>query len=127
LYELIGWKAARWQNRNHFFAVSAQLMRRILVDHARTSDAQKRGGGADRVTFKTSILTGKSKRHDLIELDEALTRLATFDRRKNQVVELRIFGGLKVQETAEVMSIAAITVKRDWKLALAWLRRELEI
>src|SRR5262245_11127138 len=103
---LIGWKGARWQNRCHFFAVSAQLMRRILVDHARTRDSRKRGGSANRVTLDSAILAGKSKSQDLIALDEALTRLAEFDPRKSQVVELRVFGGLEVEEAAEVLQIA---------------------
>ena len=125
---LAGWEGVPWKNRCQFFAVSAQVMRRILVDHARTRDAHKRGGLANRVTLDTSVIAkaGKSKTQDVIALDDAMKRLAEVDPRKSSVVELRVFGGLEVEEVAEVLGIAAITVKRDWKLALAWLRSELE-
>jgi RNA polymerase sigma factor (TIGR02999 family) len=125
---LVGWKGSRLKNRSQFFAMSAQLMRRILVDHARNRDAHKRGGAANRVTLDTAVLAhaGKQKSQDVIDLDEAIGRLAEFDPRKSKVVELRVFGGLEVEEVAEVLGIAVITVKRDWKLALAWLRQELE-
>ncbi len=105
---LIDWKNVRWQNRAHFFAVSAQLMRRILVDFARSRGYQKRGGGALQVS-----------------LDEALNALAALDERKSKVIELRFFGGLSVEETAEVLKVSPETVMRDWRLAKVWLLREM--
>ena len=122
---LVDWKNVHWKNRCHFFGVGAQMMRRVLVDHARARDAEKRGGLANQVTLNTAVLGEQGKEIDLVALDEALQRLAEFDSRKSQVVEFRVFGGLSVEETAEAMNIANITVRRDWKLALAWLRREL--
>ena len=123
---LVDWKNVQWKNRCHFFGVGAQMMRRVLVDHARARDSEKRGGQANRVTLNTAVLGEQGKDIDLLALDEALQHLARFDSRKSQVVELRVFGGLSVEETAEAMNIANVTVRRDWKLALAWLRRELE-
>jgi RNA polymerase sigma factor (TIGR02999 family) len=113
-----------WQNRAHFLAMAARLMRRILVDLARTRQYQKRGGGAIRVSF-TEALHVPDKAEDLVALDEALTALANFDERRSRVVELRFFGGLSVEETAAVLRISPETVMRDWKLARTWLRREL--
>ena len=121
---LIDWKNARWQNRAHFFAVSAQLMRRILVDFARDKQYLKRGAGALRVSLgEAADLT--DCRSDLIALDEALSALAQVDQRKSQVVEMRFFGGLSVKEVAEVLKVSEETVMRDWRLAKVWLLREL--
>jgi RNA polymerase sigma factor (TIGR02999 family) len=111
----------QWQNRAHFFAVSAQLMRRIMVDHARERQALKRGGGAIRVTLDESAAVTQTRATELLALDEALEKLATFDRRKAQVVEMRYFGGLTMEEIAEVLKIHVNTVTRDWTAARAWL------
>jgi len=122
---LIGARQVRWQNRAHFFAVSAQMMRRILVDLARARGYQKRGGGAQEITLDEERIGPKEKSWDLIALDDALKVLAVTDARKSRVVELRFFGGLNVDETAEVLKVSPETVMRDWKLARAWLGREL--
>lgn len=111
----------QWQNRAHFFAVAAQLMRRIMVDHARQRQALKRGGGAVRVTLDDSLVAAESRAAELIALDEALQQLATFDSRKADVVEMRYFGGLTMEEIAEVLQIHVNTVTRDWRAARAWL------
>jgi RNA polymerase sigma-70 factor (ECF subfamily) len=123
---LLDWKNVQWRNRCHFLAVSAGMMRRVLVDHARATASDKRGGAADQVTLDTSVLGPRHQSMDLVALNEALEELARFDPRKSRVVELRVFGGLSVEEVAEAMNVAEITVRRDWKLGLAWLRRELE-
>jgi RNA polymerase sigma-70 factor (ECF subfamily) len=123
---LIDTSRVRWQNRAHFFAVSAQLMRRILVDVARGRAKLKRGGGAIQVSLDHAMGMSREPGPDVIALDDALTMLAAFDQRKSQVVELRFFGGLSVDETAEVLGVSAMTVMRDWALAKAWLLRELE-
>lgn len=120
---LTDYKRMRWENRAHFFAVSAQLMRRILVDHARRHNL-KRGGRVQHVSLEESAVVGE-RDDDLVALDEALHALARFDSRKARVVELRFFGGLSVEETAEVLKISPITVIRDWNTAKAWLYREL--
>src|SRR5579864_795409 len=120
---LTDYKRMRWQNRAHFFAVSAQLMRRILVDHARRHNL-KRGAGLQHVSLEDTAMVGE-RDEDLVALDDALRALARFDTRKAQVVELRFFGGLSVDETAEVLGISPITVMRDWTTAKAWLCREL--
>lgn len=124
---LAGQTRATWQNRSEFFAVAAQMMRRILVDHARSRAYQKRGGSIVRVPVDVdqSALVAPERGPDLIALDSALERLAAFDARKAKVVELRYFGGLEVQEIAEVLGISTVTVTRDWKMAKAWLRQEL--
>jgi RNA polymerase sigma factor (TIGR02999 family) len=115
-----------WQNREHFFAISANLMRRILVNYANARHRQKRGGPAENLELNDSILIAtKTKDLDLLALDEALTKLATMDAQQAQIVELRYFGGLTIEETSEVMGIAPATIKRDWKLTKAWLYREL--
>jgi RNA polymerase sigma-70 factor (ECF subfamily) len=120
---LVDYKRMQWQDRAHFFAVSAQLMRRILVEHARRHNV-KRGGGIPHVSLdETAVVNGKSS--DLVALDDALDSLARIDPRKVQVVEMRFFGGLSVEETAEILKISAVTVKRDWRAARAWLYREL--
>ena len=122
---LVNWKPMRWQNRAHFFAVSAQLMRRILVDFARTHQRQKRGAGQRRLSLEDVAVVSPGRGEDLVAFDDALKRLAEFDGRKAQVVELRFFGGLSVEETAEVLKVSPFTVLRDWKLAKLWLLREL--
>jgi len=122
---LIDWKTVRWQNRAHFFAVSAQLMRRILVDFARVRGYQKRGGGIRALELDDAATLSDSKSPDLVALDEALTSLALLDPRQSSVVELRFFGGLTNEEAAEVLKVSAGTVRRDWSLARAWLHREL--
>ncbi len=124
---LIDWKNVRWQNRAHFFGVSAQLMRRILVDFARTRDYQKRGAGMRAVTLNEAINVSNEKGVDLIALDEALTALAELDQRQSKVIELRFFGGLTNEEAAEVLKVSVATVRRDWSLARAWLHRELVV
>jgi RNA polymerase sigma factor (TIGR02999 family) len=123
---LIDWKDVRWQNRAHFFAVSAQLMRRILVDFARDRQYLKRGGGALRVSLAEAASFTVERGTDLVALAEALTALAEVDRRKGQVVEMRFFGGLSVKEVAEVLKVSEETVMRDWRLAKVWLLRELD-
>jgi len=122
---LIDVQQVHWQNRAHFFAMSARLMRRILVDFARSRDYQKRGGGAKHVSLDEALVVGKERGADLVALDEALQALATIDPRKSQVVEMRFFGGLSVEETAEALHVSPETVMRDWKLAKVWLLREL--
>ena len=111
----------KWQNRAHFFAVAAQLMRRIMVDHARQRQALKRGGGALKVTLDESIISTETRADELLALDEALEKLAHFDPRKAEVVEMRYFGGLTMEEIAEVLKIHVNTVTRDWRAARAWL------
>jgi RNA polymerase sigma factor (TIGR02999 family) len=124
--KLIDQKNVNWQNRNHFFAVSSQLMRRILVDHARTKQRQKRGGNAVDIPLnEVTIAIDKGKSIDLIELDDALNRLKEIDERQVKVVELRYFSGLTLEETAEVLKISRSTVAEDWSLAKAWLHRAL--
>src|SRR5262249_14562823 len=118
---LIGWKNVQWKNRAHFFAVAAQLMRRILVDIARARLGDKRGGGAHETTLDEALAFRPEKSRELVALDEALTRLAAIDPRKSRIVELRFFGGLEVEETAAVLQISDRTVLREWKLARAWL------
>ena len=114
-----------WQDRIHFLSMAARLMRRVLVDHARARGYQKRGGGGVRVTLLDRLGGTDERPADVIALDDALAALATFDARKARIVELRFFGGLSVEETAAVLTISNDTVTRDWKLAKAWLRREL--
>jgi RNA polymerase sigma factor (TIGR02999 family) len=123
---LIDSSRVRWQNRAHFFAVSALLMRRILVDVARARQKLKRGGASIHVSLDEAMTIPHEPGADLIALDEALTTLAAFDERKSKVVELRFFGGLTVEETAEVLKVSAGTVAHDWGLAKSWLLRELE-
>jgi RNA polymerase sigma-70 factor, ECF subfamily len=122
---LVNVRQVKWQNRAHFFAICAQLMRRILVDFARSYGYQKRGGGRQRVDFEDALTVSSQPGANLVALDEALRRLAEVDERKSRVVELRFFGGLSVKETAEVMKVSGDTVMRDWKLAKVWLLREL--
>jgi len=122
---LIDWKNVKWQNRGHFFAVSAQMMRRILVDFARGRQYLKRGGGALQVSLTEAASLTECDGADLVALDDALTALAQVDQRKGQVVEMRFFGGLSVKEVAEVLKVSEETVMRDWRLAKVWLLREL--
>jgi RNA polymerase sigma-70 factor, ECF subfamily len=121
---LVDYKSMQWQNRAHFFAVSAQLMRRILVDHARRHNL-KRGGGVQHVSLDHTAMVGGERAADLVALDDAMNLLGRLDPRKVQVVEMRFFGGLSVEETAEVLKVSAVTVMRDWSTAKAWLYREL--
>jgi RNA polymerase sigma factor (TIGR02999 family) len=121
---LVDYKRMQWQDRAHFFAVSAQLMRRILVEHARRHNL-KRGGGVQHVSLDEAAVVGGNQDTDLVALDDAMSALARLDPRKVQIVEMRFFGGLSVEETAEVLKISPITVKRDWRAARTWLYREL--
>jgi RNA polymerase sigma factor (TIGR02999 family) len=123
--KLVDQKQVHWKNRAHFFALSAHLMRRILVDHARARKYAKRGGGAERISLDETMLMAKEKSADLIVLDDALNKLATLDTRKSKVVELRFFGGLSVEETAEALQISGVTVMREWNMAKAWLYNSL--
>jgi RNA polymerase sigma factor (TIGR02999 family) len=115
----------RWQNRAHFFAMAARLMRRILVDAARSRGYQKRGGGVTMASLEEALVVSNEPATDLVALDDALTTLAVVDPRKSQVVEMRFFGGLSLEETAEALHVSRETVKRDWKMAKLWLLREL--
>jgi RNA polymerase sigma-70 factor, ECF subfamily len=123
---LVDVQRVRWQDRAHFLSMAARLMRRVLVDAARSKRYQKRGGDAVRVTFDELAIAPAERGHDLVALDDALQALAAEDERKSQVIELRFFGGLSVEETAEVLHVSEETVNRDFKFAKAWLLRELE-
>lgn len=124
---LVNWETVSWQNRAHFFAVAAQVMRRILVDHAREKKAQKRGYGHKlSLDEAISIPNQESREIDLIGLDDALVELAAFDQPQSKIVELRFFGGLTIEETAHYMGISPATVKREWAIAKAWLFRNLK-
>jgi RNA polymerase sigma factor (TIGR02999 family) len=122
---LVDARDVAWQDRAHFLAVAARVMRRILVDHARARRALKRGSPAGRVTFDEALLVASEPREDFVALDDSLEALARFDERKSRVVELRFFGGLSVEETASVLRVSPETVMRDWRLAKAWLQREM--
>ena len=122
---LVDTRRVQWQDRSHFLAMSARLMRRVLVDHARARLYEKRGGAAQRVTLVDNLGGSDERPYDLVALDDALEALARVDKRRGQVVELRFFGGLTVEETAHVLAVSTDTVLRDWKLAKAWLLREL--
>lgn len=123
--KLVNQKSVEWQSRAHFFAVAAQVMRHILVDYARSRQYTKRGGGAHRVSLDDAPVLSRERSSEIVALDEALKHLAEFDPRKSRIVELRYFGGLNVEETAAVLGVSAITVKREWLKARAWLYREL--
>ena len=123
---LVDAKQVRWKDRAHFLGISARLMRRVLVDHARARGYRKRGGGARRVTFDEALVAGPETSLNVIALDRALEGLALLEPRQAKVVELRFFGGLSVEETADVLHLSTDTIKRDWRLAKAWLARELE-
>ena len=122
---LINERGMKWQNRTHFFAVAAQLMRFILVDYARGHARAKRGGAAQQVTLDEAMMVAQDNADQMLALDEALTKLVSFDPRKSRIAEMRFFAGLTVEETAEVLSVSPETVHRDWRLARAWLRNEL--
>ena len=123
--KLIDQDRVQWQDRNHFFAVASQMIRHILVDHARARFAAKRGSGQVQLEFDESIaLPGKSDK-DLLALDDAMQALAQLDQRQSRIVELRFFGGLSIEESAEVLNVSPATVKRDWNVARAWLYRQL--
>jgi RNA polymerase sigma factor (TIGR02999 family) len=121
---LVDYERMQWQDRAHFFAVAAQLMRRILVDHAR-SHTLRRGGGVQHVSLEEAAVVGAVEDTDLVALDDAMNALARIDPRKVQVVEMRFFSGLSVEETAQVLRVSPVTVKRDWRAARIWLYREL--
>lgn len=122
---LIDAQEVRWQGRAHFFAIAANLMRRILVDHARRRDAEKRAGAQIHLTLERTVAPAKQANLDVLAIDRALTKLAAIDRQQAQIVELRFFSGLSVEETAAALGISSRTVKRDWSVARAWLRREI--
>jgi RNA polymerase sigma-70 factor (ECF subfamily) len=121
--KLIDQRNVQWRNRAHFFGIAAQMMRRILVDYARQRRYAKRGGDAPQVTLNEELMVSDQRSADVVALDEALSELARFDDRKSKVVELRFFGGLSIEETAEVLAVSPGTVMRDWTLAKAWLQR----
>jgi len=124
--KLIDQRDVKWQNRAHFFAIAAQAMRRILVDYARERKREKRGGAAENLPLDEALtIVSQEKSVDLVALDEALNKLATFDERQAKVVELRYFSGLSIDETAEVLNVSNVTVRRDWNMAKAWLHQEI--
>ena len=123
--KLIDQRNVRWQNRAHFFGIAAQAMRRIMIDHARTRQRVKRGGVQYAVTLDEAMNAGESQPLDVLALDEALTRLAKIDERQARIVELRFFGDLSVEETAEITGLSPATIKREWAMARAWLQAEL--
>jgi len=123
---LIDCQLVNWKDRSHFFAVSAQMMRRVLVEFARSRQYQKRGGGAHKVSFDEALVVSPDRGQDLVALDISLQSFAKTYPRQSQVVELRFFGGLSVEETAQVLHVSSITVMRDWQLAKSWLARELK-
>ena len=122
---LVDQRDVHWQNRAHFFGIAAQMMRRILVDHARSRHYAKRGGDARQVSFDEALIVSEERTAEVVALDEALKGLAEIDQRKSQIVELRFFGGLSIDETAEVLKVSPGTVMRDWTLAKAWLRKQI--
>ena len=122
---LVDQKNVQWQNRAHFFAIAAQMMRRILVDYARSRNYAKRGGGARAMSLDEALIVSDARNEEVVNVHEALERLTEFDSRKGQIVELRFFGGLSIEETAEVLGVSPGTVMRDWTLAKAWLRRDM--
>jgi RNA polymerase sigma factor (TIGR02999 family) len=122
---LVDQSSMSWQNRAHFFAVAAKVMRRILVDHARAHRAEKRGGEREKIEFDEAFAPSGEKAVDLIALDDALQDLVAFDPRQSRIVELRFFGGLTNEEIGDVLGISPRTIKREWRLAKAWLRREI--
>lgn len=122
---LVDQTRVQWQNRAHFFAIAAQIMRRVLLDQARRRNRAKRGAGANQISLSSVTILSPQKSQELIALDEALTKLERTDAFKSRVVELRYFGGLSIEDTAEVLNVAPITVSRHWHLAKAWLKREL--
>jgi|SRR5215813_1726425 len=123
--KLVDQRNVRWQNRAHFFGIAAEMMRRILVDYARSRNYAKRGGGVQHVSFDEGLIVSDERTNEIVKVHEALEQLAEFDPRKSQIVELRFFGGLNIDETAEVLGVSPGTVMRDWTMAKAWLRREM--
>jgi RNA polymerase sigma factor (TIGR02999 family) len=123
---LVDYSQMRWQSRAHFFAVAAQAMRRILVEHARKRHFAKRGGGAVKVSFDEAAIVSQEQASELVALDDALTSLEAMDQRKARIVELRYIGGLNIEETAEVLAISPATVQREWRAAKAWLYRAIK-
>lgn len=123
---LVDQNAVQWQNRAHFFGIAAQIMRRILVDHARMHKAEKRGSGVSPTVLDEALDIAADRQLDFVAVDDALTALAALDARQARIVELRFFGGLSIEETAEVTQLSPATIKREWSSARAWLRRELE-
>lgn len=122
---LVGQRNVHWQNRAHFFGIAAQMMRRILVDHARTRTSVKRAGGERALSLDDGLIVSEERSAEVVAVHEALEQLAKFDARKSQIVELRFFGGLTIDETAEVLGVSPGTVMADWTVAKAWLRREI--
>jgi RNA polymerase sigma factor (TIGR02999 family) len=122
---LVHRESVHWQNRAHFFAIAAQLMRSILVDHARSHAYQKRGGGARKITLDEGMLVSQKRAAEVVALDEVLTELAAIDPQQSRIVELKFFGGLTIEETSEVMDLSPATIKREWSTAKAWLYHEL--
>ena len=122
---LVDQKEVQWKNRSHFFGIAAQQMRRILVDYARSHQAAKRGGAAAKVSLDDAMIVSKENPGQVLVVDETLTRLAAFDPQQAKIVELRVFGGLTIEEVAEVLGISSATVKREWTVARAWLTREI--
>lgn len=122
---LVDQKNVHWQNRAHFFGIAAQMMRRILVDHARSRNYEKRGGGARAITLDESLVVPNARNEEVVKVHEALERLTEFDHRKGQIVELRFFGGLSIAETAKLLDVSEGTVMKDWTTAKAWLYREM--
>jgi RNA polymerase sigma factor (TIGR02999 family) len=122
---LVDQKNVHWKDKGHFFAITAQLMRRILVDHARSHLAEKRGSGAAKVPLEDAVVMSKERPDELLTLDESLTRLGRMDPQQARIVELRIFAGLSVEDTAALLGISPATVKRDWSMAKAWLSLEI--
>jgi len=123
--KLVDQKDVHWQNRSHFFGIAAQLMRRVLVDYARSRHYAKRGGDARQVSLDEALTVSPERATEVVALDDALKRLALIDERKSQIVEFRFFGGLSIEETAEVLKVSPGTIMRDWTLAKAWLRKEM--
>jgi RNA polymerase sigma factor (TIGR02999 family) len=123
--KLVDQRDVNWKNRAHFFGVASQVMRRILLDYAKSQRRAKRGGDAQRISLDEALLVSDDRAAELIQIDEALTRLGAFDPRQAKVVEMRFFGGLSVEETSEALGVSAPTVKREWAMARAWLHREL--
>jgi RNA polymerase sigma factor (TIGR02999 family) len=122
---LIDQRNVQWQNRAHFFGIAARLMRRILAEYARSRRYAKRGGGAQQVSLEEAMIVSEERVADMVALDDALNTLAEIDERKSRIVEMRFFGGLSIEETAEVLGVSPGTVMRDWTMAKAWLRREI--
>lgn len=123
--KLIDQQAVRWQNRAHFFGISAKIMRRILLNHARDNKRKKRGGGAEHINLDDIYVVSPERSNEIIALDDALNRLSVFDPIKSKIVEMRYFGGLTIEETAEVMQFTTVAILRHWRLAKSWLQRDL--